>query len=90
MTEYYECFHTTDTDCFTFGKIYKCLNPQNLESVSNFIDDNGKTNGWCGNNYKHFRPSTLEAFLLQENIISIIKKENLSYLIKFLSKLNIK
>ncbi len=62
MTEYYECFHTTDYDCFTFGKIYKCLNPQNLEDIENFIDDKGEKNGWSGNNYKHFRPSTLEAF----------------------------
>ena len=93
MIEYYECFHTTDTNCFTFGKIYKCLNSQNLEDVGNFIDDKGDRNGWGGSNYKHFKPSTLEAFNIQECIIfkrKKTKKENLSYLIKFLNKLNIK
>jgi hypothetical protein len=91
MIEYYECVESQEVDCFTIGKIYKIKNPKNLEDAVNFIDDRGHANGWCGFNHKHFKPSTLEAFNLQESIKpKKIKKNTLLYLIKFLSKLNIK
>jgi hypothetical protein len=91
MIEYYECVDSQEIDCFTIGKIYRIRNPKNLEDAVNFIDDRGHANGWCGSNHKHFKPSTLEAFNLQQGIKpKKIKKENLSYLIKLLKKLNIK
>jgi len=65
--EYYECFEATRGSGFTAGKIYKIRNPNNLEDYENFIDDIGEPSGWCCTNYKHFRPSTKEAFDRQQN-----------------------
>ena len=62
--EYYECI-SIDSENFTKGKIYKILNPEDLEAEYNFIDDLGGKNGWSGRNYKHFKPSTREAYEAQ-------------------------
>jgi hypothetical protein len=50
---------------FTPGRIYKCLNPTNVNAEANFIDDDGEINGYCGFNDEVFTPSTKEAFLAQ-------------------------
>lgn len=65
MCEYYECIASNDPDSFTEGKVYKALYPHNLEASGNFIDDKGTKNGWSGDNYKHFKPSTLAAYEAQ-------------------------
>ena len=65
--EYYEFIGNNSS--FTKGKIYKIKNPTNLEAKHNFIDDRGVKNGWggvIGCNHKYFKPSTKEAFDLQE------------------------
>ena len=70
-----------------------CTHANNMKHGYQFglINNKGEKNGWCGSNHKHFKPSTLEAFNLQQGITpKKIKKENLSYLIKLLKKLNIK
>lgn len=66
--EYYE-FIGNNKD-FTKGKIYKIKNPSNLGDSANFIDDKGVGNGWSSNNYKYFKPSTEEAFLVQQSGVS--------------------
>jgi hypothetical protein len=87
IPEYYECIDERSSDAFTNGKIYKCLNPNDLESYYNFIDDKNEKNGWTGSNYKHFKPSTKEAydaqfvvkepeFVLPEKWAIIITNEN--------------
>ena len=74
--EYYEFIG--NNSFFTKGKIYKIKNPTNLEAEYNFIDDQNKPNGWGGYNHKYFKPSTKEAFDLQEkskqNEIKMINK----------------
>lgn len=47
---------------FTSGKIYRCIDPNNIEARGNFIDDDGEENGFAGENYIRFKPSTKEAF----------------------------
>jgi len=66
LPEYYEFIG--DAKAFTKGKIYKIKNPSNLEDKGNFIDDEGFVNGYAEDNYKKFKPSTEEAFLVQEGI----------------------
>ena len=88
--EYYKCIKCTDSDAsFTRNKIYKIVNPEDLEDISNFIDDNGACNGWAGNNHEHFEPSTIEEWNIQEGIYTKPKvEEDYSYLIPLLTKLN--
>jgi hypothetical protein len=89
MTEYYKCINANSAeDCFTLNKIYKIRNPEDLEHVANFIDDNGASNGWSGNNYKHFEPSTEYEYNEQNNISNIKKDVDYSYLISFFDKFN--
>lgn len=83
MIEYYKCIKTNTPD-FTKNKIYKIIDPSNLEAPLNFIDECGNTNGWCGNNYEHFKPVTEKEWCEQENI-----KLDYSYLIKIFKKLKI-
>ena len=74
---------------FTIGKIYKIKNPEDFEKTENFIDDNGEENGWGGANYKHFEPSTIEEWNIQEGIyIKPEAEEDYLYLIPLLTKLN--
>ena len=74
---------------FTIGKIYKIKNPEDFEDIENFIDDNGDVNGWGGVNWKHFEPSTIEEWNIQEGIyIKPEAKEDYLYLIPLLTKLN--
>ena len=76
--EYYKCFSGGKRemeDGFTIGKIYKIKNPEDLEKMGNFIDDNGQSNGWGGVNYKHFEPSTIEKWNIQEGIYTKSKVE---------------
>ncbi|MGV8961883.1 MAG: hypothetical protein ACOH2V_00685 [Candidatus Saccharimonadaceae bacterium] len=68
--EYYEYVNESSND-FTEGKIYKAHNPQNLNSIYNFIDDTGRENGYASYNYEFFKPSTKEAFDAQ-NFISTL------------------
>jgi predicted transcriptional regulator len=77
--EYYKFIGNNSS--FTKGKIYKIKNPTNLEAEHNFIDDLNRPNGWGGYNecnHKYFKPSTKEAFDLQEkskqNEIKMINK----------------
>lgn len=60
FTEYWE-YIGRNSD-FTKGKIYKCLDPKNINKADNFIDDVGDENGHSPNNTKFFKPSTKEAF----------------------------
>lgn len=53
--EYYECI-ASDLNGFTLGKKYKIINPNNIEDICNFIDDNSDPNGFSGRNYKYFIP----------------------------------
>ena len=89
--EYYKCF-SGDEDgdgFFTTGKIYKIKNPEYLEEMENFIDDKGQSNGWGGTNYKHFEPSTIEEWNIQEGIYTKPEaEEDYLYLIPLLTKLN--
>ena len=65
IPEYYEFIGENGSN-FTKGKIYKIRNLNNLENEANFIDDKGDKNRFSGVNYKHFKPSTLEAYTKQE------------------------
>jgi hypothetical protein len=65
--EYYE-YASSSTEGFTEGKIYKILDPSNLETYCNFIDDQGDTNGFAPLNHRYFKSSTKEAFDKQNNI----------------------
>ena len=95
IPEYYEFIGDSDTG-FTKGKIYKCLNPNNLESATNFLDNNNKEDGWAGMNHLKFKPSTKEAynaqFVVKEPEFVLpqlwwirITKENLKDISKFLN-----
>ena len=90
--EYYKCITSSTIDSFTVGKIYKIRNPNNLEDEYNFINDNGKRDGYSGTNFRHFKPSTKEAFDLQESKIITPKKkrsrESMKYLIPILNNLD--
>lgn len=89
--KYYRCISTNNdpTSNFTVGKIYKIINPDNLEDTLNFIDDKKISNGWSGDNWKHFTPVTELEWNLQKGIVTLVNKEDLSYLIELLTKLNI-
>jgi hypothetical protein len=63
VTEYYECIHASSN--FTIGKIYKCLDPHNINTCGNFIDNSGDRNGFSILNSEYFKPSTKEAYDLQ-------------------------
>jgi hypothetical protein len=52
---------------FTKGKIYKIIDPTNLAGGENFIDNNGRSNGFGSSNKDFFMPSTEEAFLAQQS-----------------------
>lgn len=67
--EYYEYVYK-DSPTFTKGKIYKIVNPENIEALSNFIDNTGVGNGFAGDNHLKFKPSTQEAFLAQQSLVS--------------------
>jgi len=89
MTEYYKCINNNNAeDCFTLNKIYKIRNPENLEDFSNFINDKGQSDGWQGNNYKHFEPSTEYKYNEQNNISNKEKDVDYSYLISLFDKFN--
>jgi hypothetical protein len=64
--EYYE-YVKTSIGSFTEGKIYKVLDPYNLETYSNFIDNQGDKNGFAPLNHRYFKSSTKEAFDKQNN-----------------------
>ena len=89
MIEYYKCIDTNGSeDCFTLNKIYKIINPKDLEDIGNFIDDKGATNGWSGSNYRHFEPSTEYEYNEQNNISNKEKDVDYSYLISLFDKFN--
>lgn len=69
-TGYYKFIGRSDI-YFTEGKIYKIRNPKDLEAKENFIDDMGNLNGFSDLNYKFFKPSTQQAFDLQEGKIGV-------------------
>ncbi len=64
--EYYELIVASSTN-FTQGKIYKIIDPVNINKMSNFIDDKNNRNGFARDNFVKFKPSTKEAFDLQES-----------------------
>lgn len=64
--EYYELIVASSTN-FTQGKIYKIIDPVNINKMSNFIDDKNNRNGFAGDNSVKFKPSTKEAYDLQES-----------------------
>lgn len=83
VPEYYECIDDSGSyHNFKKGRIYKCVNPNNLEAVENFIDDKGIRDGWSGQNYKHFKPSTKEAYDAQnyKSETKTIKNEEMEYI----------
>jgi len=65
--EYYEYVGKLSSESFTIGKIYKIVNPNNINASQNFIDNKGVRNGFAGENDKKFKPSTEEAFLAQQS-----------------------
>lgn len=69
--EYYEYIGLGDV-AFTKGKIYKIVNPKNINDFGNFIDNDGTKNGFSGENAKKFKPSTEQAFLAQQSGVSSI------------------
>lgn len=62
--EYYQYIGYSDN--FTIDKIYKIIHKDTLNVSKNFVDDHGRLNGHGSNNHKCFKPSTKEAFELQE------------------------
>lgn len=92
MTEYYKCI-LDNTGSFTEGRIYKIINPSDLETPFNFIDDKGEKNGWCGVNYFHFTAATLQEWIAQEYRDSGREESinsDCSYLVEFFNQNNIK
>lgn len=87
--KYYRCI-LAEYSNFTEGKIYEIVNPDNLETYSNFIGDDSGPNGWVGQNHKHFTPVTEHEWNLQEGIITPVSKENHSQLSIILKKLHVK
>lgn len=73
-------------DCFTTNKIYKAINPNNLEAYCNFYSDKGSTNGYSGKNYKYFIEVTEEEYFAQEGFKII--KPNYNKLINILKFIN--
>jgi hypothetical protein len=69
--EYYE-YVNEDSTSFSTGKIYKIVNPKDIEAGQNFIDNGGIPNGFSGSNSEKFKPSTEEAFLAQQSGVSSI------------------
>jgi len=76
--EYYECIRTSDPKLFTVGKLYKINNPNNLEDVCNFINNNGVYDGWSGVNYKYFSPvlKCPKEKSNQKHLIKLLKQSN--------------
>ena len=64
--KYYECIRTSTCNSFTKGKIYSIINADDLEAEFNFIDNFYEPNGFGGVNHNYFKPSTLKAYLTQE------------------------
>jgi hypothetical protein len=64
--EYYE-FIGNESMSFSKGKIYKIINPKDINEVRNFIDNLGTPNGFSYKNKEKFKPSTEEAFLAQQS-----------------------
>jgi hypothetical protein len=74
--KYYKCIRTSTCNSFTKGKIYSIINADDLEAEFNFIDNFYQPNGFGGVNHKYFKPSTLKAYLTQEEKLKeIIAKE---------------
>lgn len=84
--KYYKCINIEGGEAnFTLNKIYKIINSDNLESSCNFIDDKGKKDGWGGENYKHFIPTTKKEYFIQEGIIiPIFNYNKLINILKFI------
>jgi hypothetical protein len=64
--EYYE-FIGNESTSFSKGKIYKIINPKDINDERNFIDNSGTPNGFSYKNKEKFKPSTEEAFLAQQS-----------------------
>ena len=73
--EYYE-YTGINAVGFTRGKVYKIIDPKNLGSSSNFIDNMGDKSGFGANNNKSFKPSTEEAYLAQQKAVSNASTKN--------------
>jgi hypothetical protein len=66
--EYYE-FIGDGSMSFSKGKIYKIINPKDINDEGNFIDNSGTPNGFSPKNKEKFKPSTEEAFLAQQGLV---------------------
>lgn len=88
--KYYKCVELNAEENFTYDKIYRIINPDNLNDYGNFIDNKGKRNGFAPNNEKSFTPVTELEWNLQEGIITKIVSEDYSYLIPILKQLDIR
>jgi hypothetical protein len=66
--EYYE-FIGDGSMAFSKGKIYKIINPKDINDEGNFIDNSGTPNGFSPKNKEKFKPSTEEAFLAQQGLV---------------------
>lgn len=66
--EYYEFvgYKGSENKNFTIGRVYKIKDRFCIEKLDNFIDNNGNSNGFSGNNHVYFKPSTKEAYEEQE------------------------
>jgi hypothetical protein len=83
--KYYK-FIKTKKYSFTFNKIYKIINADNLEELGNFIDDKGYRNSYGGENHKYFIPSTEEEYFIQEGIIiPIFNYDKLINILKYIN-----
>lgn len=67
-TKYYKCIKTNCLTSFTVGKIYEINVIDNLKASCNFIDDNGKPNGYSSYNYKYFEPYYGNNYEINNNV----------------------
>ena len=86
--KYYKCIESKEPNQFTVNKIYKITNPDYLNNYENFIDDNGKPNGFAPYNDRYMTPVTELEWNLQEGITTPVSNEqNYDYLGPILEKL---
>lgn len=83
--KYYKFIKKNEND-FTFKRIYKIKNVNDLNDFGNFIDDRGRENGYSSNNHLYFIPATEKEYFIQEGII--IPIFNYNKLINILNFIN--
>lgn len=66
-TRYWECVEGLKR-YFTEGKIYKLIDGKSIQDKEAFIDECGDNNGFYPHNLEYFKPSTEEAYLVQQQL----------------------